>query len=588
MILTLKSDNPINCQASVSKSVIKIRISGCVYGLKDFSFLKFDKQSPVASVVATEKENGSRLELIITMKGQVDESPLIKNKGTDTYVLLSKISGESFNWKAASVLNVQDRPSEQTARGQTIVSEKKAIANNSVRTDSTYKLLDISMIYREQVCRINLKFNGCVKGRIYRNRDSLVCIFANTRNGLEKNIFDLTPSTVYRKIVLSEKVTDRCLVASIHIDTTAYQSFVNMIYEDSSLFTIMALNKKSSYNAFWSAQTGIEWEHELPFVAPYEIDLQKMGKRAEKDVAVNLTSGPVFRVGEFLSEVPSTEPKQMDVSREQTPKDALDTTIAKPQISEIAQTIVEKTPETEMKSVQVDSVIITADDVNIRQQPSVKSLAIAKGMKGMVVIRIESRENWTNIALNGTPGWVNSKFIEKPVTIVDEKPSLPDQTVLAEQLPGQRGDRQLELNSELYKVSNDSIAIQKVSQQIADDIIFRDENDGIDKVIRYNQQGRDPFKPLCRDSLVRSGKAAIDQLLLVGVLIDGNEKVALLEDKENKKCAFTLRESDAVENGKVLKIFPDRVVFLLTEFGISRSFTLHFKNQDTDQEVRVR
>jgi uncharacterized protein YgiM (DUF1202 family) len=362
-----------------------------------------------------------------------------------------------------------------------------------------------------------------------------------------------------------------------------------MVYGDSSLFTIMALNGKSSYNAFWSAQVGIEWEHELPFVAPYEIDLQKMGERAEKDVAVNLTNGPVFRVGEFFSEASTNETKPKDDGRELTARDTLDTTSVKPQVSEINQTIVDKAPEAEMNSVHDDSVMITADDVNIRQQPSVKSIAIAKGMKGMVAIRKESRESWTNITLNGgATGWINSKFIEKPITIMEEKPLVPNQTVLAEEVSGQRGDRQLELNSELYKMSNDSIAIQKVSQQIADDIIFRDEQDGIGKVVRYNQQGRDPFKPLYRDSLARTGKAPIDQLFLVGVLIDGNEKVALLEDKRNKKCAFTLRESDAVENGKVLKIFSDRVVFLLTEFGISRSFTLHFKNQNTDQEARVR
>ncbi len=110
----------------------------------------------------------------------------------------------------------------------------------------------------------------------------------------------------------------------------------------------------------------------------------------------------------------------------------------------------------------------------------------------------------------------------------------------------------------------------------------------LNNVIRYTQKGRDPFIPLLRDSLLQRGKASIEQLSLVGVLIDGREKVALFEDRGRKNFAVTLRESDAVENGKLLKIFPDRVVFLLTEFGISRSFTLHLKNSDTDQEARAR
>jgi len=105
--------------------------------------------------------------------------------------------------------------------------------------------------------------------------------------------------------------------------------------------------------------------------------------------------------------------------------------------------------------------------------------------------------------------------------------------------------------------------------------------DTIKNRVRYIRSGRDPFMPLVVDTADDSQGATVEHLRLVGVLIDNADQIALLEDLKNDRKPFALRENDPVNRGKVLKIYKDKVVFLLTEFGISRSYTIRLA---TNQE----
>jgi hypothetical protein len=93
-------------------------------------------------------------------------------------------------------------------------------------------------------------------------------------------------------------------------------------------------------------------------------------------------------------------------------------------------------------------------------------------------------------------------------------------------------------------------------------------------LVRYRVYGRDPFIPLMRDPSLITGLPKVENLRLVGVLEDSRERIALLEDFTNENRAFAMRSDDAVEYGKVLSIHRDRVVFLMSDFGVARSYTL--------------
>lgn len=108
------------------------------------------------------------------------------------------------------------------------------------------------------------------------------------------------------------------------------------------------------------------------------------------------------------------------------------------------------------------------------------------------------------------------------------------------------------------------------------------------KLIRYNRYGRDPF--LAYDGYMKSssGLAFLENLNLVGILYDDQDRIALFEDKNDQNRPIALREEERIENGKVLKIYRDKVVFLITEYGISRSVVLRLTNISSNQEVGIR
>lgn len=106
-------------------------------------------------------------------------------------------------------------------------------------------------------------------------------------------------------------------------------------------------------------------------------------------------------------------------------------------------------------------------------------------------------------------------------------------------------------------------------------------------IVRYHSSGRDPFRPLFHDSLGSYGKPDVASLKLVGILYDNSDRMALFEDVRNQNKPYIIRENDGVENGKLLKIYKNKVVFLIDEYGISHSFTLQLKNS-SEQEVRIR
>jgi hypothetical protein len=107
-------------------------------------------------------------------------------------------------------------------------------------------------------------------------------------------------------------------------------------------------------------------------------------------------------------------------------------------------------------------------------------------------------------------------------------------------------------------------------------------------MIRYHRKGRDPFLPYISSVESDLGLPLVENLRLVGILYDNRDRIGLLEDKKNDNRPFTLREEDRVERGKVLKIYRDRIVFLITEYGISRSVTLRLTNNSLHQEVGIR
>ena len=88
----------------------------------------------------------------------------------------------------------------------------------------------------------------------------------------------------------------------------------------------------------------------------------------------------------------------------------------------------------------------------------------------------------------------------------------------------------------------------------------------------YSSFGRrDPFVPFEEPEIEG---LSIDEVQLVGIIWDSETPLAIFEDVRLRGVSYTLREGDEVVNGNVYKITKDEVVFLLTEFGVSRKFSM--------------
>lgn len=101
-----------------------------------------------------------------------------------------------------------------------------------------------------------------------------------------------------------------------------------------------------------------------------------------------------------------------------------------------------------------------------------------------------------------------------------------------------------------------------------------------DKIIYSSFGRRDPFINLDGPS---TDGINIDGVELVGIIWESETPMVLLADARNPGVSYTLKEGDKIMNGKVLKITPEEVLFLINEFGVSRRYTMTLPDRNTEK-----
>ncbi|MCL2100299.1 MAG: SH3 domain-containing protein [Fibromonadales bacterium] len=92
-----------------------------------------------------------------------------------------------------------------------------------------------------------------------------------------------------------------------------------------------------------------------------------------------------------------------------------------------------------------------------------------------------------------------------------------------------------------------------------------------DRIVYSSYGSRDPFievKSFGGDGI------NIDNLILAGVVYENEMPMALFSDNKIKGQSYTLHEGDTINNGRVLKISRNDVLFLLQEYGVSRRYKM--------------
>jgi hypothetical protein len=100
----------------------------------------------------------------------------------------------------------------------------------------------------------------------------------------------------------------------------------------------------------------------------------------------------------------------------------------------------------------------------------------------------------------------------------------------------------------------------------------------------YEDMGRtDPFQQLLdglRSGFVSNEVPNVENLRMVGVLNDDYDAMALLEDMEGH--SYVLREGDPVENGHVVAVQGQRVIFRINDYGWLRNVALQLSPRNAD------
>ncbi|UCC81210.1 MAG: AMIN domain-containing protein [Candidatus Zixiibacteriota bacterium] len=95
------------------------------------------------------------------------------------------------------------------------------------------------------------------------------------------------------------------------------------------------------------------------------------------------------------------------------------------------------------------------------------------------------------------------------------------------------------------------------------------------KLVAYGTSSyRDPFEPLVGGpgGQLGQGLPALENLALVGVLVDEDGYRALLEDAEGN--GYILQPKDRVRNGYLVSVTDDKAIFQITEYGWTRTVAL--------------
>jgi hypothetical protein len=103
--------------------------------------------------------------------------------------------------------------------------------------------------------------------------------------------------------------------------------------------------------------------------------------------------------------------------------------------------------------------------------------------------------------------------------------------------------------------------------------------------VTYNSYGRrDPFIPV--EQGVTDNGIDIDQMKVVGIIWQSSQPMAVLEHNREAGVSFTVKEGDPVHNGRVSRISHEAVTFDISEYGISRSYSLRLVSSSAKEGAK--
>jgi uncharacterized protein YgiM (DUF1202 family) len=267
--------------------------------------------------------------------------------------------------------------------------------------------------------------------------------------------------------------------------------------------------------------------------------------------------------------------------------------------------------------------LMTKNNVTVRSEPVTGGKVTAKLPLGTMATQIEKKGAWVKIRTPEMTGWVSSAMTvdsaRAPRAVLEAIDKFNQQHIAQQKAAEEKAARErlAKEKAEQEKLAKEKLALEQAARKKADletrtaqkkavletqaaqkkaaleaKVASRDSavryaaavQESVQTVkdlrtkkqVEYHVYGRDPFLPLSLED--ESAVAKVENLKLVGILYDEADRIALFEDIGGGK-ARALRENDPVQNGYLLRVQPDKVLFLLNELGISRTYAMKLSKE---------
>ncbi len=626
MALTLSADAafPITISNKTPKksmiSVLSILCSNVIYGLNDYQFKTFPRGCPLQWISASENKKAGNVELVIKVQAPFDKNIRLKQKDKRWIILLTSSPVNDFTW------STQNGSSGLATRAEERVSTPTNLAAPPQGATSSL-LNDITIMHRERVEKIIFQLDRPTEMIVKSLPEKIMVLFVNTKNDLSHGTFKSEQDWVVKSIELKEVLhgNSQWLGASIYINRETGGKPLVQVFPTRLVIYSVHESKQCLY--LWSAKKGTAVSY--TFITPHAppIDYKKIEKKALLDSKNDFGSAGTFSVNEPVQQakpqaVPTPAPLppaiRIVIIKDKAglfsaPSSAPGTKVIDHlPIGFVATQLEKKRGWLKIETGDAQGWIMAATGLD-----SVKvSQTIWKKIEAAIAAKAQQEKKAQEAAAlaqakeekkaQAAAALALAKEEKKAQEVKAQQEKKEREAALAEKTQREKALRQERQKQEpkTPQASRQATPAQAAAPlpETAVPIPHRDSASSLQAVqldknlnaplastadlpakparrlIEYRIFGRDPFMPLVQDE-DNGNVPKVENLEIVGILYDNTDRIGLFEDIRDKTKAFALRERDPVKNGYVSKIQMDKVLFVISELGMSRTYVMKLNKE---------
>lgn len=604
LALLLEADAPFGMKTetddknSANGPVLKLKLSKALYGLNDYIYTAFPPGCPIKKIVVNENVKSSSIDMWIKLSVPAAQTIRTKQKNNQWMVLVTSEACPEFAWGAVSgsrqskdekaAVEQASTPasplasapaakqsaaapstrnaaaSAQTSAGEPGVRAAPAQApaqNQQTAPKAVSKaeavpppppepspmpaiLKNCQVIQRGPMQRLRLICDQpATVSSVARDKKTISFLIDNAATGMQRNSFIFDTVFGFKSLKLEKSGTGKA--KQIKASLILRSDIPALVESHNGQIVVSLLWVCPNRIALWSSIRKTTDAYSFVETEPLNGSSSLIGEKAKADANREIKSGETFSP---RGSPPPAEAAPVAPANAQAP-------ITQPPLPKVTWLVVVK------------------DNVNLRSEPSASGSIVEKLPLGTMGTELKKEGSWLKLHTPQAEGWISASLVldsAKVPTAVWEKIS---KRIAPAEAP------ETKTPGSAAQPDAGSAPIDSGRQSHGSEAELADSAAVSSHGTEYREYGRDPFMPLKRDAEEGDELGKVEDMALVGVLIDDFERLALLEDKNIPGRAYALRESDAVKHGRVLRIMNDNVVFLVNEYGVSKTYTIKLRKE---------